>query len=116
MNRFIEFLIVWLLLAIVAFTINPHPNIGAGIFASGISAVIVLGIMLAIIRITFATKTIHFVYWLLRTLHLRPKAKATITQEGNTFHVNIDKLDPGEEIDVKGLIGPMKNKQGKTLN
>lgn len=37
-----------------------------------------------------------FIYWLLRTLHLRPKAKVTY-KDGE---IHVDKLDPGEAVRI----------------
>lgn len=47
------------------------------------------------------TKLIHLFYWLLRALRLRSKAVVTI-KDGQ---VHVDKLDPGEKINIKLEVG-----------
>lgn len=63
------------------------------------------------------TKIIHWFYWVLRTLKLRPKARLIQekSKDGKTLIIKIDKIDPGEVVDVQLLMAELiVNKQNGT--
>lgn len=102
MNSWVKFFLLW------AFTdwlliLEMHMPFTwqSWVFVGG-ELIIVWAFFILLSRIIFATKTVHFVYWLLRATHLRKKAKAEFVKEGDMFVLKVDKLDPGEKVEVEG--------------
>lgn len=106
-----DFNLSLLLILIVSWSINGFHTDPKNLFAVVVSALITTVLMFILMRILFSTKVTHFMYWLLRTVGLRKKAKIVMvkhTKKGVRF--KIDKLDPGEKLEV-GLLIPVKKKK-----
>ena len=102
MKTIFDFFASWLLLAFVSWIVNGAVDSTPSIIAAFIVGLIMTIIVFILNRILFSTPMIHFFYWVLRTLHLRKRAKATFVKEGDMFVLKVDKLDPGEQIEVEG--------------
>lgn len=112
-----DFVLSYILIFFVGLILNEFDIKPASLLATAFATLITTIFMFTLIRIVFATKTIHFWYWLLRTLHLRKKAKGTLVRnKDGSVGVRIDKLDPGEAFDVDMVLIPMDEKNKKFMS